>query len=115
MKVERHDVVSTRERLLRRFAIAEKRIDRSIVGHLAPNYRGARPHRVFGMIDPGQDLVVDRDGFRCVERLRHGLGHDHNHGLADMARLVAGQQRVRAEERRTAARRVQFHVVFGLG
>ena len=50
-----------------------------------------------------------------IERLRHALGHDHNHGLADVARLVARQQRVRAEECRTAVRRVQFHVVFGLG
>ena len=115
MKVEGDNVVGTRERLLRRLAIAEKRIDRSVVGHLAPNHRGARPHRVFGMIDPGQDLVVDANGFRRIERLRHALGHDHNHGLADVARLVARQQRVRAEECRTAVRRVQFHVVFGLG
>ena len=115
VEVHGHDVLGARERLVRRLPIAEPGVDRNVARHLVPNHGRARPHRVFGMVDPRQHVVVDGDGLRGVERLRHRLGHHHRHRLADMAHLVGGQEEVRADEERPAARRLQLHVVFGLG
>ncbi len=62
----------------------------------------------------GQFLVAHLDRFGGVHRLRLGLRHHHGDGLADMARLVRGQQQMRADEHRAAARPGELHVEFGL-
>ncbi len=115
VEVHGHDVVRARERLIGRRPIAEPGIDRHVIGHLVPDHRRARLHGVFRMVDSGQQLVVDLDRFRGIERLRDGFGHDHRHRLADMARLVGRQQQVRADEDRPAAGTGELHVVSGLG
>ena len=115
MKVHGNDVIGVRERLFRPIAIAEERIDRGVVGHLVPDRRGTRPHRVLGMVDPRQHVIVDVDRLGGIERPRQRLGHDHRHRLTDMARLVRGQQQVGTDEDLAAAGGVQLHVVFGLG
>ena len=97
-----------------RLGIAEPRIDEHVVRNFIPDYRRARPHRVFGMQHEGQLLVLHLHRFGRVHRLRLGRGDHHGDGLADMARLVGGQQQMRADENRAAARRGKLHVVFGL-
>ena len=118
MEVHRDDVVGVGECLVRRLAVAEEGVDRDVVGDLVPDRGRARPHRVLGMVDPGQHLVVDVDRFGGIERLRQRLRHHHRHRLADMARLVGGQQHVRADEdRRRRRRRCSFmsYLVLGSG
>ena len=87
-------------------------------GDLVPHRRRARLHRVLGMDDERQHLVVDLDRLGGVERLRLRLGHHHRDRLADMARLVGRQQHVRADEDRAAAGRAcsfMSYLVFGTG
>jgi len=115
VEVHGHDAIGARERFVRCLAIAEGGVDRNVVCHLVPNRGRARTHGVFRMVDARQNIVVDVDALRRVERLRHRLGHHHRHRLAHMARLVGGQQQVRADEERPAAGGLQLHVVFGLG
>ncbi len=114
MEVHRQDVVGTRECLVSRLPIAEQSVDQNVVRHLAPKRRRARPQRVFGMVDPRRDFVIDFDALHGIERLRHALAHDHGDGLADMANALCGQQHVWADEDRTAAGSMQLHVVLGL-
>ncbi len=108
-------MVGRGERLVGRRRVAEIGFDRGVVLDLVPDRRRAGRHRVFRMRDARQHLVVDRDGFGGVERLRHGLGHHHDHRFADMPRLVGRQQRLRADENVGAARAGQLHVELGLG
>ena len=68
---------------------------------------------VFGVDDEGQFLVVDLDRFGGVHGPVLGVGDHHRDRLADVARLVGGQEHVRADEDGAAAGRVQLHVELG--
>ena len=67
--------------------------------------------RIFGMQHEGQFLVHDIERLRGIERLRLRLRHHHGDGFADMARLVGGQQHMRADEDFAAAGAGELHVV----
>src|SRR5262249_34528370 len=97
-----------------RRAVAEQGVDRDVVRHFVPHYRRARTHRVLGMVDAGQDFVIDHDRLCGVERLRHALRQHHGDRLADVAGLVRRQQQMRADEHRAAACGRKLHVVSGL-
>ena len=109
-----HDMRRAGECPVGRLGIAEPRIDEHVVRNFIPDDRRARPHRVFGMQHEGQLLVLHLHRFGRVHRLRLGRGDHHGDGLADVARLVRGQQQMRTDENRAAARRGKLHVVFGL-
>ncbi len=66
------------------------------------------------MVDSRRYFVIDFDALHGIEPLRHALGHDHGDGLADVANAGRGQQHLRADEDRTAAGSMQFHVILGL-
>ncbi len=87
------------------------RIDQDIIWHLVPDRWRAGAHGVFGVQHERQFLVHDIDRLGGVERLRFGLRHHHGDGFADMARLVGGQQHMRADEDLAAAGPGELHVV----
>ena len=93
---EAHHLVGGGKRALGRLLVAEKGLDREIPRQLVPHRWRAGRKRGRRVEDEGQRLVFDRDRLGCVERLRQRLGHHHRHRLADMARLVPRQERVRA-------------------
>ena len=103
-----------RERRFRRLRVAELRIDEDVVFDFVPERRRAGPHRVFRMQHEWQFLVAHLHRFGGIRRLRLGFRHHHGDRLADMARSVRGQQQMRADENRAAARRGELHVEFGL-
>ena len=82
-------------------------------GASVPDQRRLRLHGVFGMQDERQFLIIHHDRLGGIERLGLGFRHHGGDRLADMACLVGGQQQVRADEHRAAARRMQLHVEFG--
>jgi hypothetical protein len=106
-------MIRARERLLGCRGVAKMRVDRDVVRDLIPDRRGAGGERRLGVDCERERLVIDLDRLCRIERLRDGSGHDHGHRLADMARLVPGQEPVRAEKHFAAVRRGQFHVVSG--
>ena len=65
------------------------------------------------MQDERQFLIIHHDRLGGIERLGLGFRHHGGDRLADMACLVGGEQQVRADEHRAAARRMQLHVEFG--
>src|SRR5258707_12043253 len=67
------------------------------------------------MVLARQDVVGGARAFGRVGGLRRRWGQPDPHRIAHMARLVGGQEEVRADEERAAARGMQLHVVFGLG
>jgi hypothetical protein len=87
------------------------RIDQDVVWHFVPDRGGARLHGVFGMQHERQFVVDDVERLGGIERLRFGLRHHHGDGFADMARLVGGQQHMRADEDFAAAGAGELHVV----
>ena len=111
VEIHGDDIRRLREGALGRRGIAEIRIDQNIVGHLVPDRRGAGAHGVFGMQHEGQFVVDDVERFGRIERLRAGLRHHHGDRLADVARLVGGQQHMRADEDFAAAGAGELHVV----
>ncbi len=118
VEVRRYDVIGGAESGFRCLPVSKKSIDGNVIRHLVPDGRRARAHGVLAVIDSGQCLVTDLGFFRRIERLFHGLGHHHRHGLADMTNLVDGQEEVRADEDRTApslACSFMSYLVFGSG
>ena len=87
------------------------RIDQHVAGHFIPDRRRARLHAVFGMQHERQFLVDNRDRLGGIERLHFRIRHHHGDGFADVARLVGGQQQMRADEDFAAAGRGELHVV----
>ena len=59
----------------------------------------------------GQFVVDDLERFGRIERLRAGFRHHHGDRFADVARLVGGQQQMRADEDLAAAGPGELHVV----
>lgn len=101
VELVRHDVRGPRERGV------DADVGRDVVPHgrRAALGRGRRVH------DERERRPGHPHGLGGVLRLGPRLGHDHGDGLAHVAGLVGGQQAVRAEEDRAAARRRQLQVV----
>ncbi len=104
-----------REGRFGRGGIAEMRVDEEIVRRFVVKLGRTRRERRFAVDDERQHLVIDAHRFGRIPGLGLGLGNDHRHRLAHMARALAGEQLMRADEdvaRRAAARRGQLHVEF---
>ncbi len=113
VKVHRHHMVGRREGRIGCGFVAEGGVDRDVLRRLVPHERCAELHRVFRMKHERQFLVVDRNRFGGIERLRLRFGDHSGDRLAHMAHLVGWQQRVRADEHGAAAGSMELHVVFG--
>ena len=111
MEIHGDDMLGARERPLGRRRVAKMRVDQDVVRHLVPDRRRAGLHGMCGMDDEGQLFVVDRERLRRVECLEAGFRHHHGDGFADMARLVGGQQQMRADEDAAATGPGELHVV----
>ncbi len=58
--------------------------------HLRVKYRGALRHGLFEGRHEGQDLVLDRDRFRCLPCCRPRGGRHRSHSMALVEHFVAG-------------------------
>jgi hypothetical protein len=107
-------VIRARERAFGRRRIAESGVDQHIVGRFIPQGRRVGLERGGDLRHPGKFLIRDRHRLGRVERLRARFRHHHGDGFADVARLVGGQQRMRADEHAAAARARELQVGAGL-
>ena len=111
----RHDMRRAAQRPDRSPRRSPNRVSTSMLSGTSSQTAGA-PGRIASsrMQHERQFLVTHLDRLGGVHRLRLGLGDHHGDRFADMARLVGGQQQMRADEHRAAAGRGELHVVFGL-
>ncbi len=105
------DPVGLGERALGRGAIAEHGIHEHVVLRFVPDRGRPGGDRILGMRHPRQLLVLHRHAIGCVRRPLARLRDHHRDRLPDVARLVGGQEPVRALEDRAAARRGELHVL----
>ena len=92
------DVIGLGERGFGRGLVAEQLHEADIVRAILPDPRRAVGASVRGRHDGGQRLVVDDDQLGRVERLVIGLRHHEGDVVADPARPVLGQRRIRRPE-----------------
>ena len=79
-------------------------VERDVVRDVIVELRRAGLGRVGGIGHGRQRLDVELDGFGGIARLRHRLGHDEGHGIADIAHLVGRQRHaVGLQQRRAVA------------
>ena len=92
------DVIGLGERGFGRGLVAEQLHETDIVGAILPDPRRAVGARLGGGHDCGQRLVVGDDQLGRIERLVIGLRHHEGDVVADPARPVLGQRRIRRPE-----------------
>ncbi len=97
------DVRRRRERGVGRRLVAALEQIRDVVRALLPDRVLARG-RVGGVGDRRQDLVIDRDQFGGVLRLRQARGNDEGDRLADIAHPLPRETEMGAPEHRRAVR-----------
>jgi hypothetical protein len=96
------DMRGARESRVGRGLVAGLEDMADVVGVLVPDARRAGLHRVLGIDDRGQLLVIDLDQLGRVFRRGQTLGDHHRHRIADKAHLAAREARLRPRERRRA-------------
>ncbi len=84
-----------RERVSRRFGIAEFRGDAQVAGRLVLELRGALAQRVLRRYDRGQRLVIDFDQLGRVARGECRLGQDRGERLAHVAHALPRERPMR--------------------
>ena len=83
-----------RERRLGRLLVADRHVEQHIAGMLGPDLRRALLHRI-GDTDHGrQRRPVDLDRLDRIAGLIEGFRDDEGDGIADMAHLVLGEDRI---------------------
>ena len=109
VEVQRNDMRGRCERRIDRIRIAPAPVHADIARHLGGNLRRTGGTRGGSGGDRRQWPVVDHHALGGIERLRARLGDDQRDRLADMAHLVARQQRLRREGEWLAGLHVGFH------
>ena len=77
-----------------RLLVADRHVEQHVAGLVRPDLRRALLHRVDDAGDRRQRRPVDLDRLDGVARVVDGVGHDEGDGIADMAHLVLGEDRI---------------------
>ena len=106
-----HDVRRPRERRVGGVGVSGLGVDADVRSAGVPHRRRPGGGGVRGGDHRRQGPPLDEDSPGAVARRRRRLGHDHRDGLADEARAVDGQGRVRRHEKRRAVAALERHLV----